>query len=46
VWTYTHKVNVDGGEALEVIEGFSYTKSMSRGFYGGGVYGISNVSVY
>jgi hypothetical protein len=25
----THKVNVDGGEALEIIEGFGQTKSTS-----------------
>ena len=34
MWTSTHKVDVDGGEVVEVIEGFCQTKSMSEGFYG------------
>ena len=40
VWTSTDKVNVDGGEALGIIEGFGYTKRMPWGFYGGGIYGV------
>jgi hypothetical protein len=36
---------VDGGETLEVIKGFSYTKITSQGFYGGGVYGISILAI-
>ena len=34
MWTSTHKVDVDGGEAVEVTEGFCQTKSTSGGFYG------------
>ena len=46
VWTSTHKVNVDGGEAPGIIKGFGYTKSMPRGFYGGGINDISIDGVY
>ena len=31
MWTYTHKINVDGWEALEIIEGFGQTKSTFEG---------------
>ena len=46
VWTCTHKVNVDGWEALEITQGFGQTKSTYKGFYCRGIYDISNHGLY